>query len=191
MLMLALVLGALFCGLHLLNGWLLSTFEVTDHISLIYLPGFLRLANVLLLGMVWGSVATAIGGVMLMGWNTETWWLALSNAGVSAVVAGLSVWVMQLVLRRRLSLRTLSDLLKLALLYALLNALMHHLLWSVLDTSQLVDPNQLFFMVVGDVNGAVIGAFALRWIAQHTSIIQMARQRAMRPSGSDQDEPKG
>lgn len=176
---LAILGGAVFCGVHLLNGWLLSNFEVTSHISFIYMPSFLRLANVLVLGMFWGTAATAIGGVMLMWWSTDSWLLDLCHTVISAGVAGLSIFAMQILLQRRLSISKLSDLLKLALFYALLNALAHHLVWSFLDPSKLVDPNQVLYMVIGDINGAVLGALALRWIAQHTPLINFARRKAM------------
>jgi hypothetical protein len=173
--MFAAVLGVLFCVLHLLNGWLLSYFEFSDHINLIYLPGFLRLANVLLLGLLWGSVATAIGGLMLMWWFQETWLIGLFNVGTSACVAALAVVLMEVLMQRRLSLRKLSDLIQLAALYALLNTISHHLMWSVIDPLQFIAWPQILYMVIGDLNGALIGAFALRWVAQHTKLVQYVR----------------
>jgi hypothetical protein len=125
------------------------------------------LANVLLLGLVWGSLATAIGGLMLMWWFHETWLIGLFNVGISASVAALAVVLMQVLLQRRLSLRKLSDLIELAALDALLNALSHHLMWSILDPMQLIAWPQLLYMVIGDLNGALIGALALRWLS-HT-----------------------
>lgn len=173
--MLATTAGLLFCGFHLLNGWLLGYFEFTNHISLIYLPGFLRLANVLLMGLVWGTSATAIGGLMLLALFDEPLLVGLSNAGISACVAALAVVLMQVLLQRRLSLRKLSDLIQLAFLYALLNALSHHLMWSVLDPMQLIEWPQLIYMVIGDLNGALLGALALRWLARHTNMVERIR----------------
>ncbi len=174
--MMATAAGFLFCGFHLLNGWLLSSFEFSEHISLIYLPGFLRLAYVLLLGLAWGSVATALGGVMLLWWSHETWLIGLFNIGISASVAALAVVLMQVMLQRRLSLRKLSDLIQLAGLYALLNALSHHLMWSILDPMQLIAWPQLLYMVIGDLNGALIGALVLRGLAKHTAMVQSVRK---------------
>ena len=167
--------GLLFCGFHLLNGWLLSYFEISNHISLIYLPGFIRLANVLLFGLVWGSAATAMGGLFLMWWLHETWLIGLFNVGISASVAALAVVLMQVLLQRRLSLRKLSDLIQLAGLYALLNAVSHHLMWSIIDPVQLIAWPQLFYMVIGDLNGALIGAMTLRWLAQRTGMVPWVR----------------
>lgn len=180
----ALMAGSLFCALHLLNGWLLRSFEFSSHINLIYLPGFLRLANVLVLGLLWGSIGTAVGGLMLMWWFNETWLIGLLNVGVSACVAALAVFLMQVLLQRRLSLRKLSDLVQLALLYSLLNALSHHLLWSVLDPLQLIEWQQMLYMFVGDLNGALIGAWVLRWLAAHTDMVSSVRARSI---AADQD----
>lgn len=177
-LFLAVLAGVLFCVVHLLNGWLLSSFEISDHISFLYLPSFLRLVNVLVLGMVWGSLGTAIGCLLLMPWSQDTVFLSLVNATASAGCAALAVMLMRFMQKRPLSLARFSDLLSLALLYALLNALIHHALWSMLDPSQLVNPNQLAFMMVGDINGAVIGALVLRWLARHTRLVAFARTRA-------------
>jgi len=173
--MFAAAAGLLFCFLHLLNSWLFSFFEFSNHISLVYLPSFLRLANVLVLGLVWGSAATAIGGFMLMWWFNEPWLIALSNALISACVAALALGIMQLQLNRRLTLRKLSDLIQVAVLYALLNALSHHLMWSILDPQQLIELPQLLYMVIGDLNGALIGALALRWLALHTTMVESVR----------------
>ena len=90
--------------------------------------------------------------------------------------------------KRPLSLTRLSDLLQVALFYSLLNALTHHVLWSAFDTSQLVEPNQLAYMVMGDINGAVIGALGLRWIARHTKLIEYVRQKATAPATTTIDD---
>jgi hypothetical protein len=97
---------------------------------------------------------------------------------------------MRVMQKRPLSLARLSDLIALAVFYALLNALVHHAMWSVLDPTQLVNSNQLFFMMVGDLNGAVLGALGLRWLAQHTHMVSLARQRvAQAPLENDTRPP--
>lgn len=169
--------GVLYAATHIANSWLFSHLEVTEHISFVYLPSFLRLLNVLLLGLLWGSLGTAFGGALLFFWMSDSLWLNICNTVISAGSAALAVVLMRFMQKRDLALTQLSDLLKLALFYALLNALTHHLLWSALDTSQLVDPHQLAYMVIGDLNGALIGALALRWVAHHTRIVDTVRQR--------------
>jgi hypothetical protein len=170
--------GVFFCGVHLLNSWLFSSLEISPHISLLYLPSFLRLANVLVLGMVWGTLGTAIGCMLLIAWSPDNLVVSLANATISTVVAALAVLLMRFMQKRRLSVVRLSDLLALALLYALLNALIHHAMWSVFDPAQLVDENQMLFMMLGDLNGAVVGALLLRGLAKHTRLVSLVRQRA-------------
>ena len=176
--LLVILAGTAFFAVHVLNDWLLKAVEITDHISLIYLPAFLRLMNVLVLGMVWGTLGTALGGALLFFWLQDSLLMSILNTSVSAGGAALSVWLMQIQQGRPLSLSRLSDLLKLSLLYALMNALLHHLLWSFLDPAQLVSPYQILYMVIGDMNGAIMGALGLRWLARNTKLIDMARQKA-------------
>lgn len=185
--------GVFFCGLHLLNGWVFTSLEISPHISFLYLPNFLRLAYVLVLGMVWGTLGTAIGCVLLIAWSPDNnIWVSLANAFISTGGAALAVFLMRVMQKRPLTLVRLSGLLSLALFYALLNTLMHHAMWSVLDPSQLVHPNQLGFMMLGDLNGAVVGSLMLRWLANHTQLVQFAKQRvAQTPSGDNDDDQAG
>jgi uncharacterized membrane protein YeaQ/YmgE (transglycosylase-associated protein family) len=170
--------GTLFFTVHILNGWLLKAIEISDHISLLYLPAFLRLMNVLVLGMLWGTLGTAVGGLLLFFWSNDSLLLSCLNMVMSAGGAALAVWWMRILQGRALSLARLSDLLQLSLLYALLNSFLHHLLWSFLDPAQLVSSNQIFFMILGDLNGAVLGAIGLRWMARNTQLVDMARAKA-------------
>ena len=170
--------GVAFCASHLLNAWLFQAIAISDHISLIYLPAFFRLFNVLVLGLLWGTLGTAIGGVLLLAWSQDaTLWISLLNMCVSAGVAAISVVLLQMLLRRRLSITRLGDLLKLSVLYALMNALMHHVLWTVVDPSQLLYPSQVFEMMLGDLFGAMLGAWLLRVLARNTGLIKLVRAR--------------
>jgi integral membrane sensor domain MASE1 len=179
MLALAVLAGALYCAVHLLNGLFMKSLEISDHINFLYLPSFLRLINVLVLGLVWGTLGTAFGGILLMYfWVNDSFIMALCNTVVSASGAALAVLAMRILQQRHLSLTKLSDLLQLALLYALLNALLHHLLWTTFDPAQIVSPNQVAYMVIGDLNGAILGALALRWLATRTRLIDLIRHRA-------------
>jgi hypothetical protein len=170
--------GVAFCASHLLNAWLFQAIAISDHISLIYLPAFFRLFNVLVLGLLWGTLGTAIGGILLLAWSQDaTLWISLFNMCVSAGVAAISVVLLQMLLRRRLSITRLGDLLKLSVLYALMNAVMHHLLWTVVDPSQLLYPSQVFEMMLGDLFGAMLGAWLLRVLARSTGLIKLVRAR--------------
>jgi hypothetical protein len=115
----------------------------------------------------------------------DNFMLSLCNAFISASSAAVSVWVLSILQHRKLSITRLSDLFQLALLCSLLNALLHHLMWSALDPSQLISPNQMAVMAFGDINGAVAGALLLRWLAARTSLIQFVRQKVSTHSTPD------
>ena len=168
----------MFFTVHILNGWLLEFVEVTAHISLLYLPSFLRIVNVLVLGTLWGTLGTGIGGALLCVWSEDSLLLGTLNTAISAGSAALAVWCMQVFQQRPLSLTRLSDLMQLALLNALLNTLFHHFLWVQLDPSQLISPNQVAYMMIGDINGAIVGALGLRWLTNRTGLVSYARQKA-------------
>lgn len=162
--------GVLFCAVHLFNAWLFQWGELNQHVNLVYLPSFLRLANVVVLGLFWGTAGTAFGGVLLILWSQDDWLMCLLNIGVSASAAALAVFCLQTALGRRLSVTRLLDLFGLAVLCAIISASFHHLLWAELDPSQLVNPLQLPYMMIGDINGALIGALVLRALSRYTHI---------------------
>ena len=83
--------GTLFFSVHILNSWLLHAIEISDHISLVYLPAFLRLMNVLVLGMLWGTLGTAVGGALLFFWMQDSLLMSTLNTVMSAGGAALSV----------------------------------------------------------------------------------------------------
>jgi hypothetical protein len=127
---------------------------------------------------MWGTLGTAIGGVLLLAWTHDaTLSISLLNMCVSAGVAAISVVLLQMLLRRRLSITRLNDLLLLSVLYALMNALMHHVLWTLVDPSQLLYPRQVFEMMLGDLGGAVLGAWLLRLLSRNTALIKLIRAR--------------
>jgi hypothetical protein len=181
LLLLAVLAGVLYSAVHIFNGWLFQHIEFTEHINLLYLPSFLRLFNVLVLGLAWGTFGTGFGCAMLFFWSRDDLMLSMCNTFVSASSAAIAVWLLSILQHRTLSMTRLSDLFQLALLCSLLNALLHHLMWSVLDPSQLISPHQLAIMAIGDINGAIVGALLLRWIASRVKVTQYLRQKAMSP----------
>jgi hypothetical protein len=183
--LLALLAGVLYSAVHIFNGWVFQSIEFTEHISLLYLPSFLRLFNVLVLGLLWGSLGTWFGCMLLYFWLNDNLLLSMCNAAVSASSGAVAVWVLGILQHRKLSITRLSDLFQLALLCSLLNALLHHLMWSLLDPSQLISSNQLALMAIGDINGAIAGALMLRWLASRTQLVAYVRQKAVTQSTRD------
>ena len=82
--LLILALAVLFPATHILNGWLFDFATLNDHISLIYLPAFLRLFNSLILGPLFGTLSTILGGLLLMTQFNEPLSIAFLNIACSS-----------------------------------------------------------------------------------------------------------
>lgn len=172
------VAAVLFPLVHVFNGWAFDAFEFSHHISLIYLPAFLRLANVLVLGQAWGTLTTALGGVLLAIWNNNLTWVEGMNVLASATSGWLSVWLFQIIKERPVRLLEMKDLLQLVMLYALMNALLNHVAWTLVEQDALITFHQLPMMVIGDFLGAMLGALLFSWGAKKLKLDQLARKRA-------------
>jgi hypothetical protein len=176
------VIGAtaavLFPLVHLFNAWAFEFVEFSNHISLIYLPAFLRLANVLVLGQAWGTLTTALGGVLLAAWNNNVTWVEGVNVLASSTSGLVSVWLFQIIKERPVHLLDLKDLVQLVLLYALNNALLNHVAWTLVEQDALITVHQLPMMVIGDFFGAMLGALLFNWVARKLKLDQLARNRA-------------
>jgi len=161
--LLVIIFSVIYPLVHIANGWIFSFVEISPHISLIYLPAFLRLANVLILGRRHGSLATLLGGLLLMWYfgegNLSAWLNILCSAGGPL----LALFLFKLHVRRDVELTSLKDLTVLTLIYALSNAVLHHGMWSIVDRSNLVEPSQMVWMILGDIFGALLGAYIMKW----------------------------
>jgi hypothetical protein len=176
------VIGAaaavLFPLVHLFNDWAFDFVEFSNHISLIYLPAFLRLANVLVLGRALGTLTTAMGGVLLAAWSNNMTWVEGMNVLASSTSGLLSVWLFQIIKERPVRLLDMKDLLQLVMLYALMNALLNHVAWTLVEQDALITVHQLPMMVIGDFLGAMLGALLFSWGAKKLKLDQLARKRA-------------
>lgn len=161
--LLIIVFAILFPMTHMASGWLFKFAEITPHIGLIYLPAFLRLANVLILGPRNGTLATLIGGALLMRIFNDNSLVGLLNIVCSASGPLVALSIFKAYTHRNFELTSLKDLGALTVMYAIANALLHHLMWSVLDSSQLAEPIQVLWMILGDIFGALIGAYVMKW----------------------------
>jgi len=169
-LFLILLSAFVYASLHLLNAWIFSSLEITPHVSLIYLPAFIRLLNVLVLGKVRGTLATALGGIFLMQVFSDHSLIGFLNVLCSAAGPLLAVLVFRFYTGRDVRLLSLKDLGTVTIGYCIANAIVHHLVWMLFDPRQLVAPHQLLWMMLGDFNGALIGAYALKWAATRFNI---------------------
>jgi uncharacterized membrane protein len=173
--LLIIAFAVLFPLVHIANGWLFKFAEITPHISLIYLPAFLRLSNVLILGPRNGTLATMLGGVLLMRTFDDNSVAGLLNIGCSALGPIVALVVFKTYTHRNFELTSLKDLSVLTVIYAIANAVLHHLVWSVVDKSQLAEPIQVLWMVLGDIFGALIGAYAMKFSIKHYRLRQIAK----------------
>ena len=173
------VAALFFSAVHLFNGWVFSAFEFSAHISLIYLPAFLRLAHVLVLGKAWGTLTTALGGCLLAVFNQNVSWAEAMNVLASSTSGLLSVWLFQFFKEHPVRLLVMRDLLQLVVLYALLNALLNHAVWALVEEDALIAVHQLPMMVIGDFVGALLGALLFYGLAKKLKLDQMARARAI------------
>lgn len=161
--LLIVLFAILYPVVHLANGWIFKFAEITPHIGLIYLPAFLRLANVLILGPFSGTLATLLGGVLLMEYFGVGTVLALLGNLCSAGGPLVALALFRLHYRRDVELTSLKDLGWITLVYSLANAILHHAMWSVVAPAKLEAPTQVLWMIVGDILGALLGAYLMKW----------------------------
>jgi len=162
-LLLIVLFAILFPVIHVANSWIFKFAEITPHIGLIYLPAFLRLANVLILGPVNGTLATLLGGVFLIEYFGDATGVALLNNLCSAGGPLVALTLFRLNYKRDVELTSLKDLAWLTLLYAFSNAALHHAVWSVMAPAKLVAPSQILWMILGDISGTLLGAYLMKW----------------------------
>jgi hypothetical protein len=157
------VFGVVFMVVHLANSWMFHAVEISPHVSLIYLPAFLRLFNVLVLGPVKGSLATLLGGVLLSQHFNQELVLSLLDSVCSLSGSLVALLLFRLHFQRPVDLSSLRELLLLAIASCSINPLLYHALWSVFDLPNAGSPTQLLQMIVGDFMGCVIGAVVMKW----------------------------
>jgi hypothetical protein len=175
----------LFAGAHLFNGWVFQQFEISMHISWIYLPAFLRVAYVLVLGPVWGFATIFLGSLLLGGGFDENLLHSLTNATASALGPVLALWLFTILKERSLQIFRLSDVLQMCVLYALLNALVHHVAWAYNQPTQLMSSSQLPIMVFGDLAGAVLGSVIFSFTMRRLGLYQFIARLSQEPESQN------
>ena len=178
---LLMLLGSLvYTSAHLANLWLFDFWEVTPNISWVYLPSFLRLANLLILGPLWGTFATALGGAELIFLSDQCFdglaWLNVLASCSSAVAA---YGVLRLMIHRPVALTHLKELLLLAGLYTLINPSLHFILWQAIHAYTETSLHDFVAMAVGDLAGAVLGSVLFVWVVRHTGVAQWVAGRVL------------
>jgi hypothetical protein len=162
--LLILALAVLYPATHILSGWLFDFATINDHISLIYMPAFLRLFNLLVLGPLFGTIATILGNLFLMYQFNDALSLALLNIVCSSAAPLIALLVFRIYWKRNVSLKSLQDLSTLTLVYCVTNSFTHHVTWLLIGKSQEFELTEAFWMFLGDLNGALLGAYLLKAI---------------------------
>jgi len=158
--------SALYLVVHLANSWVFQSIEITSHVSMVYLPAFLRLFNVLVLGAVKGSFTTLLGGVLVMKYLNEPTAFGLLNTVCSMFGPLLALLLFRMRFQRPVDLSSLRDLVLLAIACSVINPLLHHAAWFVFDPAHPVSAAQLFQMVVGDFMGCLIGVGLMKFAVE-------------------------
>lgn len=177
----------LFAAAHLFNGWVFEHWELSSHIAWVYLPAFLRVAYVLVLGPAWGFAAVFIGSLLLGGGFDENLMQASTNALASALGPVLALWLFKVLKERPLQISRLSDLLQMCILYALLNALVHHAAWSYNQPDQLMSVHQMPIMVVGDLAGAVLGSVLFTVVIRQMGLYSVVNRLSQSSTSTDKE----
>ena len=173
------LIGSLvYMSTHLANLWVFEFWEVTPNISWVYLPSFLRLANLLILGPIWGTFATALGGAELIflseqGFNGLAWLNVLASCSSAVAAYGL----LRLITHRPVELTQLKELLLLAGVYTLINPSLHFILWHLVQAYTDTSLKDFVAMAVGDLAGAVLGSMLFVWVVRHTGVAQWVARR--------------
>ncbi len=177
-LIMTLLTGVTYALAHAFNGFIFKLLEFSNHISWIYLPAFLRLANVLILGSLFGSVATAIGVIIICFFNNDPVDVTVLNAAASVIGPLISFQIFKVLKGREVYITELRDLLVLTFIYSFINALTHHLAWALVEPDQFLSISQLPIMIVGDLVGASLGALLFAVIANNPVVIDFVKKRA-------------
>lgn len=174
----------LFAAAHLFNGWVFQQWEFSTHIAWIYLPAFLRVAYVLVLGPGWGFVAIFSGSLLLGSQLEENWLHATVNALASASGPVMALWLFRLLKERDLQISRWNDLCQVCILYALLNALVHHGAWSFNQPDQLMSVHQMPIMVIGDLTGALLGSVLFTVVVRQMGLYEIVNRLSQEPPAS-------
>jgi len=140
----------------------------------------LRLTNLLVLGPVYGTLTTVLGGLLLIGNFEETLGLAMLNIACSSASPLMALMGFRIYFKRRVQLSNLRDLATLTLIYCICNSVIHHAVWLVAQPDQVFIAQDAAWMFIGDLNGALIGAYLMK------AVIEFMEKRGINFSGSSQ-----
>jgi hypothetical protein len=177
-----LALAVLYPATHILNGWLFDFATITDNVSLIYLPAFLRLFNLLVLGPAFGTISTLLGGLLLLSQFDEPLGVSLLNIACSSAGPLFALLCFKIYMKRQPEITSLRDLGGLTLVYCVSNSVIHHVTWVLIEKSEAFELTTVFWMFLGDLNGALLGAYLMK------AILDYFEKKGVNFSGSSQSK---
>jgi hypothetical protein len=85
-------------------------------------------------------------------------------------------------MKRQPEITSLRDLGSLTLLYCVSNSLIHHVTWVLIGESEAFELTTVFWMFLGDLNGALLGAYLMK------AILDYLEKKGVNFSGSSQSK---
>ena len=115
--------------------------------------------------------AIALGLVLLVADNPDNpLQFEVVSILCSAAAPLLAMLAFEQIRARHVSLTSLNDLVLVTLIYSLFNSLLHHFAWAVFSDQPLGSAQQMMMMALGDLTGAMLGAYVLKWTALRLNI---------------------
>jgi hypothetical protein len=144
--------------LYQLNDWLFQALVYAEGVNWVFLPSGLRLALVLIFGGA-GAVGVILGSLMAGLDNPQSTEVTLA----AAVLSGLARWLCSkaLWLRSDLSNLNTSQLLQMALLFAVISAVLHQTLYVSTGLSDSLVKGTAV-MALGDLLGTLLVLYGLK-----------------------------
>lgn len=166
--------AVLFVGFFHLNDLIFSIFKYREGISWVFLPAGFRIVLVLVMGLP-GALGLMAGSWFI---DRELFTQNAALAFLNGVVGGLTPWlVMKFLIHRQWldpKLQSLNALLllKMTLIFAATSALVHQLVWLVLDRPHLNIWVDIWPMFMGDALGTLLMLYGFKFVLDRMSTRQ-------------------
>ena len=120
----------------------------------------------MILGPVFGTLATMLGGILILPFLNTINVTETADIFCSGLGPLIAIYLFKINLNRSVDPTLTKDLVFLGLIYSFSNTLLHHLAWVIIEPSALVWSMQFFEMMLGDINGVLLGALAVKTIVK-------------------------
>lgn len=159
-----------FAIVYIFNNLLFRTFELSDYVSLVFVPSGIRIFCVLVFNF-YGAIGILLGSlaVSLFYLNQTSPFVAITTALVAAGAAWFarSIAFKLLNLDENLANIKLNDLFQISIIFSVISAISHQLLFLELGISEDFTSGTLS-MFAGDMTGALLCLFCARYLVRLT-----------------------